>query len=541
MLNKKLKLYLFISGIALMPVLLTGCSQEAVWDSKLDVGAISSSNVQATEAGQEILEAGGNAIDAAIAVSFALHVAEPHGSGIGGSGSMLIFPADGEPVYICYRDRAPAAAEPDMYLEASKSQGGLSISVPGQLRGMEKAHELFGTKDMADILAPAIKLADEGFPVTTSLSNSIINNIHYFIQCEVLSGIYMPDGFPAAEGDVIKQPLLANTITHFAENGFDTFYEGELAEAIVATVTENGGIMTKDDLKNYGEARVSSVLEGSFGPYTVYTSPLPNCGGVSVLQILNLWEHYPGEIERHPDFDEITYMAYAMGSVYSDREEIMGDPLFVEIDVEELLREDYLEAKASEILNRSFNFQGSSTPDSSTTNFVTADSEGNVVVVTQTIHSLFGSRLIVPEWGIIMNNGMNNFSDDPASPNAPEGSKIPASPMAATIILKDNEPVLALGAPGSMRIPSAVAQVALNYLERGHTLQEAIDEPRFHYQNDVLHLEERYSEEIKETFAEMGFDLNIRSGVASVTALGWKGGFAEAYADDRRGGGLFVR
>lgn len=539
-----------LPGYLCFPALLTvlfllpaGCSPKPVWDSGLEVGAVATSNEHATEVGQKILEGGGNAVDAAIAVSFALHVAEPYGSGIGGSGSMLIFPADGKPAYIDYRDKAPAEAAPDMFTRASKSKGGLSVSVPGQLRGMEKAYELYGSKKftIADLLEPAIELAEDGVIVTGVLSDAIGQRIVQFRDVEILRETYLVDGFYLQEGQTMKQPHLAKTLAHLAENGFDSFYEGEIAEAIIETVRMYGGIMTAEDLASYGEARVSSPLKGEFGPYTLYSAPLPNCGGINLVQLLNIWERYPGEKHEQPDALEAAYLAHTMNTIYRDRNKLLGDPSFIEVDVDDLLSEKYFDEATSQILDEEMSAETIPDTGGSTTSFVTADSEGNVVVVTQSIHSFFGSGLVVPEWGIFLNNGMNNFSDDPNSPNAPDGGKIPVSPMTPSIFVKDNEPVLAIGSPGGMRIVSAIGQVSLNYLERGQTLKKAIDAPRFHYQGgEAIQMEMYFPNSVYEGLEEQGFKLHY-AGIGSVTALGWYKETPEGCADERRGGGVFIK
>lgn len=536
-------IYFYLLMSILTVILLSGCTESTpAWDSGVEVGGIVAANAQAVEAGQKILEAGGNAIDAAIAVSFALNVTEPYGSGIGGGGFMLILPAGEEPVFIDYREKAPAASTPDMFIDlpsADKTRGGLAVAVPGQLKGMEEAYYRYGRLAMPDIIEPAIKLAEDGITVNAVFANTISSNLSMILDCDVMSETYLEDGFPYVEGATLKQPLLAETLSHLVENGFEEFYEGEIAADLVSTVQDNGGIMTLDDLKDYGKARVREPVKGKFGPYDVYTSPLPSCGGIGLLQLLNLWSHYPGEINRQPDLDEVLYLTGAMNALFSDRIDHLGDPAYVDVPVEELISEEYIAELADKILNGELE-EGVDEEGGSTTSFVTVDSEGNLVVVNQTINYFFGSKLFVPERGFFLNNQMADFDSEPQSPNAPEGGKIPNSSMTPTIFLEDGEPVLALAAPGARRIITAVGQVALNYLERGHTLEEAVDAPRFHYEGDRLRLEADFPPELHLALDEH-FDI-YQNNVAAVTAISWRDEELEGVADRRRrGGSVFIK
>lgn len=537
----------FWSILILAAGLMPGCSteEERVWNHGMELGAVVAPSGHAVDAGQKILEEGGNAVDAAIAAAFALNAAEPYGSGIGGGGFMLVYPAGEEPVLIDYREKAPAAAEPAMYVDVTPEEkilGGLSVAVPGQLRGMEKAAELFGSKDMADLMAPAIKLAQEGVVVNPTFSDALVNHMTTLSGCDEARGIfYQEDGFPYTEGQTIKQPQLAETLAYLAEEGFDTFYKGELAEEIVSVVREDGGILTLEDLKGYTEARVTTPLKGEFGEYTLYTSSLPAAGGMNLLQLLNIWRHYPGQIYEQPNYEEIAYLVDAMKVIFSDREKYIGDPDFVDVPVERLVSEKYFEEKASEILNSEFEARALTDLGGSTTNFLTADSEGNVVVVTQSIGYFFGSGIMVPGRGFFLTDMMYCFSSDPESPNAPEGGKMPVSSMAPAIFLKDGEPVLAIGSPGARRIVTSIAQVALNYFERGHTLEEAIEAPRFHYEAGAFRMEPGFSPGDVEKLKEMGLESTILY-IGSPTAIGWKAGEPEGHADSRRvGGGVFIQ
>lgn len=543
----------FLALAALLFCLLPGCTpdeENGTADSGLEVGAVAAAHPLAVEVGQKILEEGGNAVDAAIGVSFALDVVEPYASGIGGGGFMLVFPAEGEPRFIDYREKAPLASHPDMFADLSPGEeiyGGLFAAVPGQLRGMEKAHEMFGSWDMADLMAPAIEMARDGIPVSAVFSSMLYDYFGRLTTCEELSEVYLHEGaFPMNEGELLKQENLAVTLSTLADEGFDYFYKGKLAEKIVGAVQDRGGIITLEDLESY-RVEVLSPYEGSFGEYSVYTSCLPSSGGILLLQLLNAWDEYPDKVYGQPDSKEIAYLTKAMEHVFRDRELYIGDPAFVDVPVEWLTSEEYTEEMVKAILE---DFPEIESPEqdwegASTSSFVTADSEGSIVVVTQTIGYFFGSMVGAPGTGIIFNNMMNYFNTDPSAPNAAEGGKKPISSMAPTVFVKDGQPVLALGSPGSRRIITAICHVTLNYLERGFTLQEAVDAPRFHFANDYLYIEPGYPEEYLQELEDYNFtlrryhDLDLYFG--GVSAVGWYKDEPAAYYDIRREGHYFVK
>lgn len=533
------------AGALLLSALLAGCAKEKVgWDHGLEVGAVVASNADAVDAGREVLEAGGNAVDAAIAVAFALHVAEPFASGIGGGGFMLVLPAGGEPQFLDYRELAPAAARPDMFVDATADQinfSGKSVAVPGHLRGMQLAHRQYGSKPMAELLAPAIRLAAEGVTASAAMASALERNWGGLVDDPELSSIFLEEGIsPYSEGQRIVQSNMAGLLTRLAEQGLDSFYEGEVAEAIVAAVVRGGGDMTIDDLRAYREARISKPIIGSWGPYTVITSPSPSAGGAGLIQLLNVWRHYPGEVHAQPDLDESRYLALAMGAMFEDIIRHAGDSRFVNVPVAELIDPEYVRAIAARILAGELTPGGQSTEGGSTTSFITADRHGNVVVATHTINFLFGSRIGVPGLGLILNNQMSDFSTDPQSPNAPEPGKIPLSSMTPTLFVKDGAPVLAVASPGARRIITSVAQVALNYIERGNSIADAVEAPRFHFEGGKLRVEERFGDEQIEAFRKLGFDV-FTGGVGSVTALGWRDGKAAGHDDSRRKGAMFVK
>lgn len=539
--------------LLLLCCFICSCAQpedEAFFDSGLEVGAVSAAHPLAVEAGRKVLEGGGNAVDAAIAVSFALNVVEPQGSGLTGGGYMLILPAGESPAFINYRETAPAASQPDMFVdnEQAKIFSGLSVAVPGQLHGIEKAYNTYGSGnwDMAELIQPAIDLARDGFEAPRFFATLLGDRFALISKCEELSQIFLKDGFfPYAEGEIVKQENLADTLTLLAEEGFSAFYEGELAEKIVETVNNDGGILTLDDLRSY-EVEMLTPLEGSFGDYTLYTTPLPSSGGIVLLQLLEFWNNYPYETEVLPDAGEIAYLAEAMRIAFDGCDEHMGDHNFVDVPVEMLLSKEYISQHASSILDSTPDNQESREEESSsTTAFVTADSDGNLVVVAQTINHNFGAMFGVPGTGIILNNQMNSFSSNPDSPNAPEGGKRPLSNMVPTIFLKEGKPVLAITSPAARRLTTAIFQVSINYLKRGYSLEEAVDAPRFHYQGARLEIEPGFSEQILSELENQGFVLNEHADrnyfFGGVAILAWEKEGPAAYFDPRRDGTGFAR
>lgn len=502
----------------------------------LKTGAVIAAHPLAVAAGRQVLAQGGNAIDAAVAVSFALNVVEPQASGIGGGGFMLVYPAQGQPVFIDYREKSAAACK------SHTNQGGAAVAVPGQLRGMEKALSLFGTTPLAELIAPAVALARKGFVVSSVYTGLLEPRLAKIKGSPTMARIFLAKGNLPKPGFRLSQHDLADTFESLGQTGVEPFYTGQLAREIVAAVSEAGGDLGAEDLADY-QARVLTPLEGKFGEYTVLTAPPPSTGGTNLLQLLGIWEQYPGtEKLALGSSSGIHYLARAMGYVFRDQDLYMGDPAHVHIPLEKLLSPQYLGSISEEIVTGHSQAASSRYMSGSTTNFITADKEGNVVVVTQTINHFFGAGVAVPGRGIILNNQVADFTPDSDSPNAPGPNKTPLSNMAPTMIIKDGQIALAIGSPGARRIVTALGQVLLHYLEERKSLNEAVQSPRLHTEGDVLRIERDL---VPATDLEkLGYQVKVHAPMdlffGGVTALAWENGQPVGVFDRRRDGDVFM-
>jgi len=495
-------------------------------------GAVVAAHPLAVQAGSRILRQGGNAVDAAVAVSFALNVVEPQASGIGGGGFMLIYPAQGNPIFIDYREKAPAHCTEYCKL------GGSAVAVPGQLRGMEKALEM-GTKTLAQLTRPAAELARQGFRVTSVFSGLLEPRLSVLQRSSSMESIFLDKGSPPQPGFKLVQQDLAETLELIGECGADCFYTGPLAQEISAAVQEAGGTLSMEDLADY-RVRVLQPLEMKFGQYSILTAPPPSTGGANLLQLLGIWENL-GEGPALGQLSGIDYLARAMTYVFRDQDQYMGDPDHVQIPLDMLLGRNYLSSIAREVAQGRSAAGQKDHGSASTTNFVTADKEGNVVVVTQTINHFFGAGVAVPGRGIILNNQIADFSPASGSPNAPAPGKTPLSNMAPTIVVRDGRIVLALGSPGAKRIVTALGQVLLMYLEGGLNFREAVQFPRVHTEGGYLHME---GDTLKKRLEQLGHQVKPHKELdlyfGGVTGIAWEKDGPVGAFDPRRDGDLFL-
>ncbi len=500
----------------------------------LKTGAVIAAHPLAVAAGRSILARGGNAVDAAVAVSFALNVVEPQASGIGGGGFMLVYPAQGKPVFLDYRERSSSACKSHARL------GGAAVAVPGQLRGIEKALSLFGSLPLADLVAPAAGLARKGFPVSQVFTGLLSQRLSLIKESPVMESLFLDQGNPPQPGFILSQPDLADTLEYIGQEGAGCFYLGEIAREILQAVAAAGGDIGAQDMASY-RARELSPLEGRFGQYTILTAPPPSTGGTNLLQLMGIWEHYGHE--NSPDLLlGLDYLAQAMGYVFRDQDRYMGDPAFVDIPLNRLLSADYLDQIAKDIAAGKSQTADSHYLSGSTTNFITADRFGTVVVVTQTINYFFGAGIAIPGRGFILNNQVADFTPSPESPNAPAASKIPLSNMAPTMVVKDGEIVMAIGSPGARRIVTALAQVLLHYLGGKKSLDAAVHWPRFHCEGETLHAEGDlpFISELE----GLGYQVKVHNPMdlffGGVTCLSWRDGSPTGIFDRRRDGDVFL-
>lgn len=483
-------------------------------------GVVSTGKYEATKIGVDIIKKGGNAIDAAVAVGFALGVCEPQSSGIGGGGFMVIrFAKTGETKFIDFREIAPKNATPDMWkldkdgkvINNEKAVGGKAVGVPGEVKGMMYALEKYGTMSRKDVIQPSVELAENGYEVSAVLSRDIKNKYDMIEMFPETSKIYLNEGFPYEVGETIKNPDLANTLRKIIKNGEKAVYEGEIAKAIVKSAQDAGGPLTMEDMQNY-DIRVNDPLVGHYRGYEIVTSAPPSSGGAHVVQILNILENYdmknvkPGSAEYYHLFSEAIKMAFA------DRAKFCGDTEFIDVPIDGIISKDYakelvkqLDSKKSKkyIAGNPWAWDGSK----DTTHYSIVDKEGNIVAVTKTVNNIFASGVVAEGTGIILNNEMNDFDTGHGKANSVEAGKKPLSSMSPTIVLKDGKPVMSLGAPGATRIITGVAQVISLVLDYGMDIQEAINFPRIHDDYDKLVCETRIDPAVIAKLKAMGHNV----------------------------------
>lgn len=572
-----IKCLLSVLGIAILLTSPPARAQEQAILSPQDIfhpvaadnGMVSSQEAVASRIGVEILRQGGNAIDAAAAVGFALAVTLPRAGNLGGGGFMLIHHAEsGETFAIDYREAAPAAATRDMFLDA---QGEVdrqkawfsrhSAGVPGTVAGLALAVERYGSLSLADVLAPAIALAEQGIVVTSSLANGLENAKERLSRWPASKAIfYKPDGSSYQAGERLFRPDLAWTLHQIAEHGPDAFYKGAVAQRIAEDMAANEGLITLEDLANY-QPRVRKPVTGSYRGYSIASMPPPSSGGVHLIQILNILEGFPIDALGHNSARTIHLMAEAKSLAYADRSYFLGDPDFWEVPATGLTSKGYA-AELRGLINTDLATPaeqirpGAPLPYESpeTTHFSVMDKLGNVVSNTYTLNFSFGSGITVPGTGILLNNEMDDFSSKPGVPNAygliggeanaVEPGKRPLSSMTPTIVFnKDGSPWFATGSPGGSRIITTVLQVIMNRIDHGMNLAAATNATRVHDQwfPDELRIEKGLSPDTTAKLAEMGYRLELKNAMGSTQSVERRpdGGFYGA-ADPRRPGALAV-
>lgn len=468
-------------------------------------GMVVSASRLASEVGIEILKKGGNAVDAAVAVGFALAVTYPAAGNIGGGGFMVIRFNDGKSTAIDYREKAPLTSYEKMFqdsagnfLPALSQEGTTSAGVPGSVAGLIYALEKYGTMKLSDILQPAVKLAEEGFILDYQSAQSI--NFYYqdFLKYPSSKKIFTNNDRPFNEGDLFVQKDLAHTLKLIAENGRDGFYKGEVAERLVAQIQSLGGILTQEDLDNYFPVE-RLPLAGTYRGYEIITMGPPSAGGITLLQTLNILENKTFSRDDWGSSNYIHTITEALKYSFADRSKYLGDPDFYPVPVDKLISKSYARELFQRISDsavpsieinpgRYLSFEESK----ETTHYSVIDKEGNAVSTTTTLNSSFGSRIVVDGAGFLLNNEMDDFSSKPGEPNqfgliGSEANRIQPgkrmlSSMTPTIITKNEKPVLILGSPGGSTIPTVVLQVILNYLDFGMDIQQAVNAPRFHHQ-----------------------------------------------------------
>jgi gamma-glutamyltranspeptidase / glutathione hydrolase len=516
-----------------------------------------------SKAGVEILKRGGNAVDAAVAVAFALAVVEPAAGNIGGGGFMLVRLADGRTLFLDYREVAPGAATRDMYIKPdgkldkeASVLGYKSVAVPGTVAGLELALKTCGTKKLADVMAPAIRLAENGFAVSEKLAQELQREKDEFEQFPVSRRIFLNDGKMWKAGDTLKQPELAATLKRIAQKGADEFYSGETARMIAADMTKSGGLITLQDLAAY-KPRVREVLRAKYESggheWEVLTSPPPSSGGVAIIEALNMLKDVP--LKSWDDVESVHMVAETMRRVFADRAAYLADPDYSNVPVAGLTASCYAKELVETIDARRASSSkevragkphacgataASAAPSTlvslgegpHTTHFSVVDAAGNAVANTYTLNNSYGSH-VTSTAGFLLNDEMDDFTTQPGVPNALFGliqsdanaiapGHRPLSSMTPTILLRDGKLSFVTGSPGGPTIISATLLSVINWMRLGMDAQAAINAPRFHHQwlPDQIFMEEDFPESIQRALEARGFTVKRRGHIGLVNAIG---------------------
>lgn len=505
-----------------------------------------STEPRATQVGINVLKRGGNAVDAAVAVGFALAVTHPSAGNLGGGGFMLIRLArTGETVVVDYREMAPAGAGRNMYLdvqgnviEDASTVGYRAAGVPGTVAGFSLALERYGTMKLADVIAPAVVLAREGVELSYHESESLRESRKLLERFPESRRIFLRDGNLYAAGERFVQPELAASLESVARGGGREFYEGSIARRTASEMTANGGLITLDDLKNY-RAVVRQPVKGTYRGYELYSTPPPSSGGTALIEMLNILELYPLERYGQGSSRALHLLAETMKLAFADRAEYLGDADFVRVPVAGLTSKRYARGRF-EMIDPSLASDASSLghgnplpfESEQTTHYSIVDKDGNAVANTYTLNGGYGSGVTIAGTGILMNNEMDDFSAKPGSPNgyglvhgeanAIAPGKRPLSSMTPTIVLKDGRLFLVLGSPGGPTIINTVLQTILNVTDYKMTVQEAVDAPRIHHQwiPDKLVLERiGFAQDVHDGLKARGHTLAVRGMIGDCQAI----------------------
>jgi gamma-glutamyltranspeptidase/glutathione hydrolase len=532
---------------------------------------VASVHREASQAGVEIMKQGGNAVDAAVAVGFALAVVYPEAGNIGGGGFMLFRRADGEVHFVDYREKAPAKATADMYLDKNgevvkdmSTLGYKAIGVPGSVAGMAYAQKHWGKLTLAQVMEPAIRLARDGF----TLDHDEALRLHHpgMDQFPATHHIFERDGNYYQSGEVFKQPELAKTLERIAANP-DDFYHGAMARELAAAMQKGGGLITTEDLASY-EVKERQPIRGTYRGYDIISAPPPSAGGVALIESLNILEGYDLTKEGNRSAESIHLVSEAFERAYFDRAEFMGDPDFSKIPVSQLIDKRYADAWRETIVIRRatpagdlkrpsvFNqldqhAKGHPQPEN-TTHYSVVDADGNAVAVTTTLNGSFGSKVTAEGLGFLMNNEMDDFSSKPGVPNmygliqgpanAIGPGKRPLSAMTPTIVLKDGKLFLVLGTPGGSTITTNVANILMGVVDYGLNIQQSVNAPRFHNQwlpDEILLEPIGFSPDTIGILDGMGHKVNVRKsfwGDAECIAVDPKTGERLGASDGRNDG-----
>ena len=527
-----------------------------------DKGMVVSQRMIASEVGSEILKKGGNAIDAAVATGLALAVVLPRAGNLGGGGFMIVYlKEEDKTIAIDYREKAPSAATRDLFLDENgdydrkKAQFSLlSAGVPGSVAGFHHALTNYGTLSWKEVLEPAIRLAEEGFVIPHDLANTLASKRYK----ERLSSnpaaakvFFKEDMENYSAGEILIQKDLASTLRELSKNGPDAFYNGKIAQLIVEEMQKNGGLITLEDLKDYNIAE-RQPLVGNYKGYKIVSMPPSSSGGTHLIQMLNMIEEFPIKEMGFGSADTIHLLAEVMKRAYADRSKYLGDSDFYKVP-SSLTSKEYARSLNKEISLDKMTPSNQVSPGDpypyespDTTHFSVMDNYGNAVSNTYTLNFSYGSGMMIPGTGMLINNEMDDFSSKPGTPNgygllgseanAIEGNKRPLSSMTPTIIFKDQKPFMVFGSPGGSRIITTVLQVALNVMEHEMNIAQAVHSPRIHHQwlPEVLMIERGFGSDTEKLLKSKGYRLYPSSTMGSVQAIVKEGNYFYGSADPRR-------
>ncbi|HEY1025791.1 MAG TPA: gamma-glutamyltransferase [Sphingobacteriaceae bacterium] len=551
-------LVVILSLLTIVPSCVSGqLGQKA--SSEYRNGMVVSAHPQASAVGIEILKKGGNAVDAAVAVQFALAVVYPNAGNIGGGGFFVYRSGGGQTATLDFREKAPGKASRDMYLDASGNPitdkslyGHLAAGVPGSVDGMVKAHQKFGKLKWADVVQPAVNLAKNGFTITEMQARELNGNQKSFKKYNPGKEYFVREGEYRA-GEVVKQPDLAKTFELIRDKGRDGFYDGEVAALIVAEMKSGGGLISREDLRNY-EAVWRDPIIGDYKDYKIITMPPPSSGGIALMQLLKSVETYPLKRWGHNSDSTVQVMVEAERRVYADRATHLGDPDFYRVPQQQLITSAYSRARMND-----FNWEkatissdikaGDAAPFESTetTHFSIVDREGNAVSVTTTLNGSYGSKVFVKGAGFLLNNEMDDFSVKPGSPNmyglvggeanAIAPGKRMLSSMTPTIVEKNGDLFMVVGTPGGSTIITSVFQTILNVIEFDKSMQAAVNAKRFHHQwlpDNVRTEKEALDSLTLHTLKQKGYQILEGGNIGRVDAiLKTRWGYYQGGADPR--------
>lgn len=511
----------------------------------------------ATEVGRKVLRDGGNAVDAIVAVAFALAVTYPRAGALGGGGFALVRTPQGEVLALDFREKAPMALHRDYYSEPGHSStlGPTAVGVPGTTAGLWEMHQRYGQLPWSRLLAPAQKLAEDGFIVSPWLNDGLESTRDKFEKYPSSSKVFLPNGETPKIGSLFRQPDLALTLERISDQGPRDFYRGKTATLIAEAVQGAGGALTLKDLADY-KAVWREPVTGQFRGFTIHSMPPPSSGGIHLIQMLKLVEDMNTDPDLHNGAEHIHRMAEAMRLAYVDRAQFLGDPDFVEVPTEKLVSDDYLSKRrlliseeragnSRELAPQLFLDSPKESPD--TTHLSAVDENGYAVSLTYTLNFSYGSAFVAEGTGILLNNELDDFTVIPGQPNAfgllgskaneVQGGKRPLSSMTPTIITRDGEFVATVGAPGGARIITGVFQWILNYVGFGFNPQTAAALPRVHHQwyPDELRYEYGISRDTRALLTKKGHEVNRIYAVAHILAIVRHAeGYLEGALDPRR-------